>query len=227
MDRAPTRVMTIGCSCINRFQFDFFQRRHPGSEVHFVKSLFDWNIVSIVGTTTILQRALDGTLRDALADASLFHVDWEALLFHDEIPGFCVFHEEDIARTFDDPAQKDALTSKLLHLAAPLLNPSYPGRTHLIWSNIQPNLPSAVENVIPWETFQLTTERYQTLKALGQALFGEETGFSFHNIREDIAPELIGAKDVRLFDLPRGPDYEGSFELYDSLLAGIVSETHP
>ena len=226
MDGAPTRVLTIGCSCINRFQFDFFQTRNPGSEAHFVRSLFDWNIVSLVGTESILRRAVDGSLGSVLQDTTGYVVEWEVLLFHQDLPGVCFFHEQDIARTFDDPAQKNSLVSKLTHQAAPFLSPGYAGRTHLIWSNIQPNLADTVNNVTPWDHFQLTRERHASIKALGTALFGDDTGYSFLSIAGDVAPDLIGASDVHVIDLPRGPEYEGPPDLYDSLLAGIVERPH-
>lgn len=226
MDADPTRVLTIGCSCINRFQFDFFQDRHPETAPQFVKSLFDWNIVSLVGTETILRHAVDGTLQDALRNTAAFFVEWDVLLFHKQLPGVCFFHEQEIAKAFDDPAQKDTLISKLTHQAAPFLSPDYSGRTHLVWSNIQPNLPDTVNNVTPWETFQLTAERHATITALGRDLFGPETRVTYLTVANDVAPELIGAPDIQVIDLPRGPEYEGSPDLYNSLLTGIVRRTH-
>lgn len=227
MTAHPTRVLTIGCSCINRFQFDHFQARNPGTEHHFVRTLFDWNIVSLAGTEAILRHAVNGTLLSALQDVSGFRVEWDVLLFHNQLPGVCFYHEQDIARSFDDPAQKTALISKLTHQAAPFLAPDYPGRTHLVWSNIQPNLPDTVHNVTPWASFQLTLDRHETITALGRDLFGNDTGFSFLTMAADVSPELIGAADVHVIDLPRGPDYEGPPSLYDSLLACIVTRTHP
>ncbi|MFA8387451.1 MAG: hypothetical protein ACEPO2_17640 [Pelagibaca sp.] len=227
MDTHPTRVLTIGSSCINRFQFDHFQSRNPGTEHHFVRTLFDWNIVSLVGTEAILRHAVHGTLLSMLQNVSGFRVEWDVLLFHDQLPGVCFFHEQDIARTFDDPTQKSALISKLTHQAAPFLAPAYPGQTHLIWSNVQPNLPDTVHNVTPWESFQLTVDRHAVITVLGRKLFGTDTRFSFFTVAEDVSPELIGAADVHVIDLPRGPDYEGPPTLYDSLLACIVTGTHP
>lgn len=226
MDCVPTRVLTIGCSCINRFQFEFFQARHPGSECHFVRSLFDWNIVSLVGTESILSRAVDGSLLSVLQDKSGYYVEWDVLLFHQDLPGVCFFHEQGIAKTFDDPTQKNSLVSKLTHQAEPFLTPDYAGQTHLIWSNIQPNLPDTVNNVTPWGTFQLSTRRHTAIKTLGKALFGADTAFSFLTIAGDVAADLVGAPDVRVIDLPRGSEYEGPPDLYDSLLAGIVERPH-
>ena len=226
MAAAPTRVLTIGCSCINRFQFDFYQARRPGSEPHFVRSLFDWNIVSLVGTESILSHAIDGTLGQVLGDAAQYHVEWEVLLFHRQLPGVCFFHEQESAKAFDDPEQKKALISKLTHQAAPFLVPDYPGRTHLVWSNIQPNLPDTVNNVTPWADFQLTAARYRALRTLGAQLFGPDTGFTFLTTKADAAADVIDAVGVQVIDLPRGPEYEGAPALYDSLLTSIVEQSH-
>ena len=226
MAAAPTRVLTIGCSCINRFQFDFYQTRHPRSAPHFVRSLFDWNIISLVGTESILSHAIDGTLGQVLGDAGQYHVEWDVLLFHRQLPGVCFFHEQDSAKAFDDPEQKTTLISKLTHQAAPFLASDYPGRTHLVWSNIQPNLPDTVNNVTPWADFQLSAARYATIKAMGVQLFGPDTGFSFLTCAADAAHDVIGAPDVHVIGLARGPEYEGPPDLYDSLLTGIVEQPH-
>ena len=222
MGDSPTRVLTIGSSCINRFQFEFFQERHPGTDRHFVKSLFDWNITSLVGTESVLRHAASGDLRAALQDASQYHVAWDVLLFHRQLPGVCFFHEQEIAKTFDDHAQKETLISKLTHQAAPFLEPSFAGRTHLIWSNIQPNLPDTVENVTPWQDFQLTEARYETVTSLGRSLFGAETTFSFLSHPDDIDPALTAHPDVHVIDLPRSDVFKGPDDLYEGLLSGIV-----
>jgi hypothetical protein len=221
----PTRVLTIGSSCINRFQFDFFQSRHPDMASRFVRSVFDWNITSLTGTETVLRLASEGRLRSALQDRSQYYVDWDVLLFHRQIPGLCLFHEQETAKIFDNPTQQDTLISKLVHQAAPFLSADYSGNTHLIWSNIQPNLPDTVDNVTPWEQFQLTAPRYTAITTLGRQLFGPDTTFSFLSVEEDVASELVGNPDVHIVNLPRGIDYEGPRDLYESLLAGLLGPT--
>ena len=182
--------------------------------------------MSLVGTESILSRAVDGSLLSVLQDKSGYYVEWDVLLFHQDLPGVCFFHEQGIAKTFDDPTQKNSLVSKLIHQAEPFLTPYYAGQTHLIWSNIQPNLPDTVNNVTPWDTFQLSTQRHTAIKTLGKALFGADTAFSFLTIAGDVAADLVGAPDVQVIDLPRGSEYEGPPDLYDSLLAGIVERPH-
>lgn len=226
MGTHPPRILTIGSSCINRFQFDFFQKRHPETAGSFVKSLFDWNIVSLVGTESLLRRAADQQLLSVLQDTSQFFVEWDVLLFNKQLPGVCFFHEQEIAKTFDDQAQKDLLIRKLTHHAAPFLTPDYPGRTHLVWSNIQPNLPDTVHGVTDWTTFQLTPERHFEVRSLGRAVFGETTTFSFLSHADDVSPDLINEDDVQVVDLPRGDTYLGAPDLYETLLLDIVLQPH-
>ncbi|WP_439123089.1 hypothetical protein [Marivita sp.] len=225
MGTAPTRVLTIGCSCINRFQFDFFQERHPVTEPQFVKSLFDWNIVSLVGTESVLRLAASGALLPTLRDISQYYVEWDVLLFHKQLSGVCFFHEQDIAKSFDDPAQKETLISKVTHQAAPFLHPGYPGKTHLVWSNIQPNLPDTVNNVTPWADFQLTAPHHTEISALGRRVFGADTTFTFLTHKDDVARELISRPDVQVVDLPRSNDYLGPRDLYDPMLSRTVLQT--
>ena len=225
MAMTPTRVLTIGCSCINRFQFDFFQERHPGTEPHFIRSLFDWNIVSLIGTEAILRAAASGHLLKSLQDVSQYHVAWDVLLFHKQLPGVCFFHEQEIAKQFDDPTQQQTLVSKLTHQAAPFVNPDHTARTHLVWSNVQPNLPDTVDNVTPWDDFQLTVPRYAEITSLARKVFGPETTFSFLSHADDVAPDLTTTDDVQIVNLPRSDDYQGPPDLYEALLSDTVLRT--
>lgn len=225
MDPTPTRILTIGSSCINRFQFDFFQDRHPDTQPHFIKSLFDWNISSLVGTETVLRLAAENRLLPILQDGAQFHVVWDVLIFHRQLPGFCFYHETELAQALDRPGQRDVLIGKVLHQAAPLLQPDHAGRTHLIWSNIQPNLPDTVDNVTPWDSFRLTARRHATIKALGRDLFGPDTTFSFLSTAEDVSADLAHEDDVQIVPLARGDTYSGPPDLFEKLLANIVQQT--
>ncbi|WP_292067845.1 hypothetical protein [Marivita sp. XM-24bin2] len=178
------------------------------------------------GTQAVLQHAVAGTLRDAIEAKQDYTVEWDVLLFNKRLPGLCLFHEQDIAKSFEEPGQKDTLVSKLTHQAAPFLSPDYAGRTHLVWSNIQPNLPDTVDNVTPWEDFQLTEPHYKSITRLARRLFGRNTTFSFLSLAEDAEPELHRLQDVYLIDLPRGSDYEGPPHLYDSILQNILTAPH-
>ena len=224
MQTQPPRLLTIGSSCINRFQFDFFQDRTPDTAHYFVRSLFESNIISLVGTEAILQLALKQELLPAIQDISAYHVAWDAFIFNRHLPDVCFYHETETAQNFAKPGEKERLVSKLCHQAGPLVQPRTGGRMHLIWSNIQPNLPHAVENLMAWQHFQLTEERYQTIKSLACALFGSDTRFTFISVAQDLDPGLAHEPDVQIVDLPRGDTYEGPPRLFDTLLSEIISK---
>lgn len=223
MNRQQIRVLTIGSSCINRFQFDFFKDRHSETAQYFSKSLFESNIVSLNGTETILRLALNQKLLPALQDISAYHVSEETLIFNHHLQDVCFYHETEIAQNFETFSEKERLVAKLCHQARPLLQPQKDKPMHLIWSNIQPNLPHAVENLMPWQHFQLTEQRYQTIKSLACELFGSNTRFTFLSVVQDLEPNLSQKPDVQIFDLPRGNTYEGPPRLFESLLSKITS----
>lgn len=218
----PTlRVLSIGCSCINRFQFNFFVERHPDLAPVFPRGLFDWNIASLEATLLVLRHAADGSLERILKDDHKFHVAWDALILHRELPSFSFFHEETPHDLLADPDRRSDFVGKLLYLAQPFVTP--PGiRTHLVWSNLQPNLPATVDNVIPWGEFNLTERRYDTAKSLGRRLFGAETTYSFLSTPQDIETSLTAQQDVHVINLPRGEAYEGDPFLYDEILKAAI-----
>ena len=49
---------------------------------------------------------------------------------------------------------------------------------------------------------------------------------TFLTTKADTAADVIDALGVQVIDLPRGPEYEGPPALYDSLLTGIVEQSH-
>ncbi|MCK0151821.1 hypothetical protein MWU54_17390 [Marivita sp. S6314] len=223
MAQDKTRILTIGSSCINRFQFEFFQARHPDTKPCFTKSVFDWNITSLVATETVLRLAVARDLARVIQDRDLFTVEWNRLIFNSDLPGFCFYHEKDIAAQFHEPGQMDLLLSKLKHQTAPFLRPAFDGCTHLVWSNIQPNLPETVSGFMDWDTFVLTRNRYATIKSLAAELFGLQTQFTFFCNADDLDPDLSTADDVHVMDLPRGDTYRGDPDLYDARLLDILA----
>lgn len=220
--RPDRRVLSIGCSCINRFQFDFFIHRHPGSAALFPRGLFDWNIASLDATLRVLRLATDGSLTQVLDDSTSFHLAWDALILNRDLPGFSFFHEEKPKELLADPERRAAFLGKLRHLSRPFVSPAPNVQTHVFWSNLQPNLPDTVENVIPWDGFVLSQARYDEAKALGRRIFGDATTFSFLSTPQDMDIALADQPDVHVFDLPRGPEYKGDPRLYDALLSGLL-----
>ena len=222
LGRADVQVLSIGCSCINRFQFNFFIDRNPDLASVFPRGLFDWNIASLEATLTVLRHAVTGTLTRTLEDDDQFHVAWDAFILHRDLPGFSCFHEDTPHDLLADPYRRSAFVGKLRHLARPF-EAAQGVRTHLVWSNLQPNLPDTVENVIPWDDFILSAQRYSEVKALASRLFGEDTGFSFLSTPQDMEASLNTQPDVHMIDLPRGDAYEGDPFLYNDILTGVIS----
>ena len=219
----PVRVLSIGCSCINRFQFEFFVKRHPEATACFPRGLFDWNIASLDAALTALEPVNAQRLSDRLSDVSLFRAEYGSLIFNAALPGFSFFHEKDPEALLADPDRAAAFLGKLSHLAEPFIAPDLSLRTHIVWSNIQPNLPDTVENVIPWASFQLTQDRYIRAKDACRMIFGQGCAFSFISTPADLDDALSNQPDVHAVDLPRGPDYKGAPTLFEDILKNALS----
>ncbi|MFP7569177.1 hypothetical protein [Marivita sp. S2033] len=222
VDALPTRILSIGSSCINRFQFEHFMTRHPATAPSFVRGLFDWNIASLDATLNIMRLATEGALEEILADPDRYYVGWDALILNTGLPGFSFFHETDPAITLKHAARRSAFLGKVAHLSAPFTFAVSAAHTHLVWSNVQPNLPDTVENVFPWEAFRLTRERYTLARKLGRQIFGQQTTFSFITTREDVEMAVTEHADVHVLDIRRDETYEGPPLLYEEMLNGIL-----
>lgn len=169
----------------------------------------------------MLELAAESKLLSVLQDPGQFHVAWETLIFNGALPGFSFFHESDPKGLLLSPERSAAFLGKLAHLAQPFITSQPNARTHLVWSNLQPNLPDTVENVIPWKDFVLTEARYIRVKDLGRKLFGSATTFSFLSTPTDMSSELGGQNDVIVVPLPRNDSYEGDPLLYESILTNV------
>jgi len=220
------RVLSIGCSCINRFQFNFFLERHPEYTAVFPRGLFDWNIASLDATLTVLRLIADRRLEDVFEDDARFHVAWDALILHRDLPGLSFYHEETPHDLLADQDRRSAFISKLNHLSRPFVAPDPNTQTLLVWSNLQPNLPDTVENVIPWEEFILNEARYDETLSLGRRIFGQDTDFLFLTTPQDteLSPEVC--PDMRIVDLPRGDTFQGDPRLYEDILTKVVRNTN-
>lgn len=222
MGQPDIRVLSIGCSCINRFQFDFFIERNPESAEVFPRGLFDWNISSLVSTLNVLRLVAEGQLSSVLHDAELYSVGWDALILNEKLPGFTFFHEDTPAALLSDPARRGDFIGKLDHLGQPFVTPARDVHTHLIWSNLQPNLPDTVENVIQWDDFRLTEDRYTEVCKLGRQVFGPATTVSFLSTPQDMQLSAQGLPGVHVFDVPRSDAYQGDPLLYDVILRKVI-----
>ena len=156
----------------------------------------------------------------------MFHVAWDALILHRNLPGFSFYHEETPHDLLADPDRRSAFISKLNHLSRPFVSPDADTQTLLIWSNLQPNLPDTVENVIAWEEFILTEARYHETLSLGRRIFGQETQFLFLTTSQDTELSPEACPDMRIIDLARGDTYQGDPHLYEEVLKNVVRNTN-
>lgn len=220
--RSGIQVLSIGCSCINRFQFDFFVERNPDRTPLFPRGLFDWNIASLDASLRLLDMAAEGQLREVLLDEKQYTVAWNTLILNAAIPGLSFFHEDTPVALLEDKQRREAFIGKVTHLAQPFLTPHTEAETHLVWSNLQPNLPDTVENVIPWPDFILTEERYAHAKSICRRIFGARTSVHFLTTPQDCGLTEKDRPDVHVMNLPRGQDFKGDPLLYEPILRRIV-----
>lgn len=209
------KVVSIGSSCINTFQMEFFLRDHQTVEMAQKTALFDWNICPPDATITLLRHAKMGTLKSMLSDRAryMFHPD-TSLITHDALKGFLFFHEEAPEHVLGTKPGFEAFVSKTLHLVDNLLS-APEKQTCVFWSNLQPNLRETVEGLMGWEPFVLTAQRYGQIKSLARANFGDNAEFTFVSRAEDTCKSLHDKPDVTLMTLARGADYEGATGLFE------------
>ncbi|MFP7675428.1 hypothetical protein ACG74X_18925 [Marivita sp. S0852] len=160
----------------------------------------------------------DDTLTAILTDSRRFHSAFDTLIFNTALPGFSFFHETEPRNLLRDREKTSAFLAKVSHLAQPFLSRDPALKTHLLWSNVQPNLPTTVANVIDWADFRLTTPRYEAVKALGRQIFGGSTTFSFLTTCKDVEGPLLDHPDVISMDVSRNGDFRGDPILFDTCL---------
>lgn len=176
----------------------------------------------------MLRCAAASDLIPVLSDGALYYLAQKTLIFNRSLPGFSFFHEEASRQIIDDQTRRDTFIGKVTHLAEPFVAPPADVRTHLVWSNLQPNLPDTVENVYDWETFQLAPARYAEVKSLGRHIYGADTTFSFLSTPQDVQASLVDRGDVHCFDIPRGAAFKGEEDLYeDVLLQAVTARAEP
>jgi hypothetical protein len=91
------------------------------------------------------------------------------------------------------------------------------GKKCFVWSNIQPNLKSAVQSVgCEFEDFFLTLAKYESLKLLLQSN-SSNYKMVFVTRKEDCDFLVQEKDDVFLVDLARSRDYRGPHGLFEFL----------
>jgi hypothetical protein len=208
-------IIPIGCSCINQFQIDFYF-----GNSNLIGSLFDWNVTT-PGTTVQVMRCIQaGAAHSLFEDRSHYELE-SGYLKHAFFEGLYFWHENgrDIMDTKD--SENFALfAGKVCHLIDNMT--SFRDNVHLIWSNIQPNLRSAVGDVgLRWDAFRLTRQRYADIKLEAGSVFNAPC-FTFISREEDVEGDVAAQDDVIVMDVPRGTDFKGGKDLYREVFDSIM-----
>lgn len=209
----------IGCSCINKFQIDFYFKKKAPSFVT-RGSLLDWMIVSPRSSVEYLNCVADVRANCIFENKENYAIDG-GYMHNKHFKGFYFWHED--ALNILEGSGFLNFSEKVTHLLSNSLDVAGQ-QIFLIWSNIQPNLLSDIgKTSMVWEDFFLSQEVYESLKASAVRAYGNDARLVCVCRSEDIDTSLIGKSDIFILDLPRGNDYIGNEFLYapifDQLLA--------
>lgn len=192
-------------------------RGHRNAQMDQKTALFDWNICPPDATISLLRHAKIGTLKATLSDRTQYRFYGRSRqnkrITHDAFEGFLFFHEEDPERILSSASKFAPFLAKTLHLVDNLLC-APEKQAMLFWSNLQPNLRETAEKYGEWTAFFLTPQRYDQIKSLTRANFGDDAEFTFFSRPEDSCESLHDKPDVVVMDLPRGEDYQGAIGLF-------------
>lgn len=208
-------IVPIGCSCINRFQLEYFfgPERCRGS-------LFQWTIATPRATCQVLEHAAAGTLTTAFAEPRQFELD-AGHLRHRGLDGLYFWHEDGPAiLDLADGSRFAAFQAKLRHLLDNTFGAGKPA--WLLWSNVQPNLRRETRRTrLEWADFRLTRATRAALRAAAAPVF-RDPRFVFVGRREDVDPDLWDAPDVVLLEVPRSDKFRGARNLYAQVFNRIL-----
>ena len=208
-------VLPIGCSCITQFQLQGSTRLAASSMPGY---LFDWAICTPESTVEVLDRQTPFVEREGDLELVGDRVRSSA------IPGFYFWHIKhylqiaDSVRISDLSLHPEGLRRFLdqhRHVMGKFGH--HLDEVHCVWSNIQPNLAHAVQEVgEPWSQFFLTPERYSAIKASCARLRARRVAVWFVCRSEDVDVSLVGHEDVVVLDVPRSKtEFKGSTGLFD------------
>lgn len=214
-------VLPIGCSCITQFQLQGSTRLRATSMPGYV---FDWAITTPDSTVMVLDRQTAFVERESDLELVGDRVRSRA------IPGFYFWHIKHHLQIADgvrisDLSRHPEGVQRLLDQHRHVMGKFGTGidEVHCVWSNIQPNLAHAVDEVgEPWSQFVLTPERYSRLKASCARLRARRVTTWFICRGEDIDASLTGLDDVVVLDVPRSQtDFTGAAGLFDPVFEKI------
>ena len=208
-------VLPIGCSCIAQFQLQLSPRLESA---RLDAQLFDWAITKPDATAGLLSRPRP--VVEALEDLEVVHGRVRAR----SEPGLYFWHikktlglpePRPLTRLADHREGVNQFIAQHRHLVGKLGGAV--DELHCLWSNVQPNLRSAIEAVgEPWADFELTVARYHAIREACGAWPASRIHTWFVCRSQDVDPALHDAPGVVLLDLPRDPlEYKGAPGLFD------------
>jgi len=222
----------IGCSCINQFQLDFYfgiqkptlaqkiaglfdwVRTSSRPNVAQKKSgLFDWIIASPKSTIQVLEAIQSNNVHALFTDKCNYSIECGRLK-NNAFESLYFWHE-DGEKILENDSQFHIFQSKVTHLIDNMLYVAKTGRCFLLWSNVQPNLKSAVSfRSDGWDVFRLNEEHYVKITGLTKAIFGEDSRCSFICRTEDVDLPSSKLDDIIIIELERSNEFKGAVDLY-------------
>ncbi len=214
-----TFFIPIGCSCINHFQLDFFCNENQTINHERIGGLLDWAITTPESTIQLFKYFLDGSIKNVLIERKNY-IKEKGRVKNTKFDGLYFWHDPDV---LDSPNNFEAFQNKINHLVSNMIGISRSGSPSVsIWSNVQPNLFSAVSEIKDWKDFQLSKDHYESIKILALEFFGSSNKSFFITKKEDLLFEDCLREDIITFELARGPDYQGSVGLFAPLIEKLI-----
>jgi hypothetical protein len=216
-------IISIGCSCINQFQVDFyFKNKFMRKTI--ASSIFDWNIVTPRSTIEFFDYANSGEVKSVMCNKENYTIENRKLI-NVAFEGFCFWHENSIEIMSDEYDKFSEFSNKISHMIDNIFSVSDKNNIVVLWSNLQPNLKSAISALpVSWDSFILTEELYEKIKHVVYFTYGEKTDIVFTTRVEDVDKAIKDNNDVRLFDLDRSQDFTGPNKLYNGIFKDILSD---
>lgn len=224
IDIKNNTCIVVGCSCISREQLQFFTTRQHISLENFKTGIFDWLIATPQTTIEILNSLINGSIRADLLSRENYvfhHHSVRNIKFH----GLYYVHHEGM---IEDDEKFKVFQSRINHVIENVERVTESEtKKVLLWSNVQPNLPSeAAKWGYDWNDFTLTTSHYNEIKKLSKQYFGESTECLFITRAEDAAVDDSATNDIFFINLDKNPEsisnWKGSLDLFDPMLSKFL-----
>ncbi|NOU39662.1 MAG: hypothetical protein HOO85_00135 [Methylotenera sp.] len=232
--------ISIGCSCINQFQLDFyFGIKKPTFAKKVTKffswitvfsksksaqkkaGLFDWIVASPTSTIQILEAIVSNNVYRLFTDKSNYSIEY-GYLKNNAFENLYFWHE-DGKEILENDSNFSVFQSKVTHLIDNMLNIANERRCFLLWSNVQPNLKHSLSfRPDSWESFILNEERYDKMTALTKIIFGEDSKCIFICRGEDVDLSSQKLDSIIIIELERSREFRGGADLYAPILNNLL-----